>query len=273
MHEPLHENRAFARASPDPVRRKLLLLRGTAGLLVAVGSAALMIVMGLTSEHRDDSLSTPLATQEMDVEVIGIDADGRIKPEHAGCRLADGKYVVNTADNRLGVRWSKVPQGAKSFAVIMVDRDAPAARPAAVFPVHLLGANFHPGSPRRAFYHWILFNIPPNIREIAPGPAAVADASGHAHPIDPMPGRSGVSDFFFFLPRGQISPGYVGPCPPVEDPVVHRYEIHVFALDTELFQAVRYHISGGEILPLLWPRTIGHGSAHVGFAYPSQPKK
>jgi Raf kinase inhibitor-like YbhB/YbcL family protein len=64
-----------------------------------------------------------------------------------------------------------------------------------------------PDAPRGTFYHWVVWNIPPN------------------EPIDErrIPGISGQNSF------GKT--GYGGPCPPSG---THRYIFKVYALDTEL---------------------------------------
>ena len=90
---------------------------------------------------------------------------------------------------------SGVPSEAKSLALVMDDPDVPKAlRPTGVFD------------------HWVLFNIPPTVTDIAEGESiGVAGANG----------------------AGEAS--YAGPCPPREyEPSEHRYFFKLFALDTML---------------------------------------
>lgn len=90
--------------------------------------------------------------------------------------------------------WKNAPSGTKSFALIVHDPDAP-----------------RPGG----FTHWVVYNIPANVTQIAQG-----TPSG-----DTLPGGGiqGKND------SGQN--GYMGPCPPSG---THRYYFYLYALDTEL---------------------------------------
>ena len=83
---------------------------------------------------------------------------------------------------------SDVPAGAKSLALIVDDPDA----------------------PRGDWVHWVVFNIPPETREIAEGSV-------------PAGATQGTNDF------GNAN--YGEPCPPFD---THRYFFKVYALDTTL---------------------------------------
>ena len=93
--------------------------------------------------------------------------------------------------------WENVPEGTKAFAVTMYDKDAPT------------------GS---GFWHWVVFNLPANVRELP---------SGAGTPGSPL------------LPAGAVHvrndagiPGYMGPCPPPGP--FHQYLITVYALKAPL---------------------------------------
>lgn len=92
--------------------------------------------------------------------------------------------------------WSDVPAGAKSFAIVMHDPDAPTSG---------------------GFYHWVMFNIPGDTRELDEN--AGGDKLGSLlHGV-----VMGHTDF------GQNA--YGGPCPPPGP--AHRYNITLFAIDSE----------------------------------------
>jgi hypothetical protein len=92
------------------------------------------------------------------------------------------------------LRWSDVPEGTRSFALICDDPDA----------------------PRGTWVHWVLLNLPGDTRELAEAvPATGALPSG---------ARQGKNDF------GKI--GYGGPAPPPGKP--HRYFFKLYALDSML---------------------------------------
>lgn len=86
--------------------------------------------------------------------------------------------------------WSNVPAKTVSFTLIMKDVDAPS----------------------ETFYHWILFNIPPSVSELAQGGSV------------PTGAKSGKNSF------GKME--YNGPCPPKG--AAHTYIISLYALDTKL---------------------------------------
>lgn len=85
--------------------------------------------------------------------------------------------------------WDDVPKGVKGFALIVDDPDAPAG----------------------IWVHWLVKNIPPDVREIRQ---------------DSIPGEQVVNDF------GKED--YGGPCPPSG---VHRYFFRLYALDIERLDA------------------------------------
>lgn len=113
---------------------------------------------------------------------------------------------------------SGVPEDAKSLVLIMDDPDVPKAL-----------------KPDGIFDHWVLFNIPPETREIPEG------------------GFVGVS--------GANSAGrntYTGPCPPPQyEPSQHRYFFKLYALDAELL------LSAGASKAEVESAMQGHIMAHT----------
>jgi Raf kinase inhibitor-like YbhB/YbcL family protein len=105
------------------------------------------------------------------------------------------KYTCQGRDISPPLAWSKPPTGTQSFALIMDDPDAPGG----------------------VFTHWVIFNIPPDRRELSEAvPIQAQLASG---------GLQGNTDF------GKI--GYGGPCPwPPGNP--HRYQFTLYAVDKTL---------------------------------------
>lgn len=93
--------------------------------------------------------------------------------------------------------WENAPKDTKSFAVTIHDEDAPT------------------GS---GWWHWIVFNIPENSRELVSGAGDITKN------LAPMGSIQSLTDF------GKN--GYGGPCPPAGDRY-HKYTITVYALKTE----------------------------------------
>ncbi|MFA5515353.1 MAG: YbhB/YbcL family Raf kinase inhibitor-like protein [Desulfuromonadales bacterium] len=105
-------------------------------------------------------------------------------PQHYTC---DGDNVSPP------LQWGDIPEGAKSLALIVEDPDAPGG----------------------AFIHWVMYNIPPDVRQL---PEDV-----RRDETLPNGACQGINDF------GKI--GYGGPCPPGGN---HRYFFKLFALDVRL---------------------------------------
>ena len=111
----------------------------------------------------------------------------------AGARIP-ADYACTGKNESPPLSWQGVPDGTRSIAVVCEDPDA------------------HSGN----FVHWILYNIPPGTKELAPGiPKKPVLPNGSAH---------GLNDF------GKME--YGGPCPPPGKP--HRYIFRLYALDTLL---------------------------------------
>ena len=93
--------------------------------------------------------------------------------------------------------WSGVPAGTKSLALVVDDPDAP-----------------DPNAPKMTWVHWVLYDIPPSVSELAEG-VSRGDLPNGAH--------EGRNDWKKI--------GYGGPCPPIGR---HRYFHKLHALDTVL---------------------------------------
>lgn len=92
------------------------------------------------------------------------------------------------------LKWLDPPPNTRSFALICEDPDA----------------------PRGTFTHWVLFNLPAEMRELSEDFAREGSLPGAA--------AQGANDF------GKT--GYGGPAPPPGKP--HRYYFKLYALDTQL---------------------------------------
>lgn len=102
------------------------------------------------------------------------------------------------------LRWSGVPEGTRSFAIAVTDPDLP--------------EEF--GFPR-SFAHWLVYDIPANVRELPEGASRSAAMPAGARELN--------SDFVTFGIPG-FGRGYGGPWPPDRQ---HRYYFTVYALANE----------------------------------------
>lgn len=144
------------------------------------------------------------ALSDMQVTSPAFAAGGDIPARHTG----EGE------DLSPALAWSGAPQGAASFAVICHDPDAPLVTPG-----------------RYGFVHWVLYNIPGGVRELAEGSAEYTP---------------GTSDFG--------GTGYGGPMPPPGHGT-HHYFFWVLALDRE--PALEAGLGMWDLLRRIEPGVIG----------------
>lgn len=107
------------------------------------------------------------------------------------------KYTCDGEDIPPALTWSNVPEGTKSFAMIIDDPDAP-----------------DPANPRMTWVHWVLYNIPAMTSSLTEGVKENDLPKGTLE---------GLNDW--------KKTGYGGPCPPVGK---QRYFHKVYALDIVL---------------------------------------
>ena len=107
------------------------------------------------------------------------------------------KFTCDGDDISPALEWSGVPEGTKSFALIVDDPDAP-----------------DPANPRMTWVHWVLYNLP-----------ATAASLAESVTKKDLPGGTleGLNDW--------KRTGYGGPCPPIGK---HRYFHKLYALDAVL---------------------------------------
>ena len=107
------------------------------------------------------------------------------------------RYTCEGRDRAPPLTWSGVPDAARSLVLIVEDPDAP-----------------DPEAPRMIWVHWVLYNIPPTLRDLPEG----------CTPADlPQGTQEGINSW--------NRTGYGGPCPPLGR---HRYFHRLYALDTVL---------------------------------------
>jgi len=151
--------------------------------------------------------TTPAMTEPFSLVSSAFENNGKI-PSRYTC---DGSNVSPP------LAFSGVPEGTKSLALIMDDPDVPKAL-----------------RPDGVFVHWVVFNMPPETREIKEG--------------EPAPGIAGVN--------GAGANAYTGPCPPPQyEPSEHRYIFRLYALDTPL--ALPDGATKGEVLSAMEGHTLG----------------
>ena len=181
------------------------------------------------SNPRRASHSVPVALQRaatratagIRVTTPQIDADAPIPERHT--EYGEGRSPT--------LRWQPV-DGARSYAVLVEDPDAPTAEP---------------------FVHWLAWNIPPDMHELP------EDIRGDTAPRAPSGIRQGRND------RGSI--GWFGPRPPAGD-APHHYHFQVLALDAML--DLEEGASRDELLRTIDGRVIAKGELVATSEAPTQ---
>lgn len=105
-------------------------------------------------------------------------------------------FTCQGKDTSPELQWDNVPEGTKSFVLIVDDPDAP-----------------DPKAPQTTWVHWVVFNMPADKRRLQ---------AGENIPDNQL----GVNDF-----ENKTQKKYGGPCPPIGQ---HRYFFKLYALDTLL---------------------------------------
>ncbi|ARP96581.1 YbhB/YbcL family Raf kinase inhibitor-like protein [Bordetella genomosp. 13] len=160
-------------------------------------------------------------------------ADNETIPERYAFGRVDPKSHVALADNcNPQFSWDDVPDGTKSFALICHDLDVP-SKPD---DVNQDGRTVPADLPRVDFFHWVLVDLPADLREIEEGAfSSSVTPRGKGGPLAPLNARQGLNDYTgWFSADHDMSGeyfGYDGPCPPWNDELVHRYKFTLYALD------------------------------------------
>jgi hypothetical protein len=195
---------------------------------------------------------------------------GRIDPQFAYGRIGAG-VPMELSDNRNPhLAWSDVPDGTRSFALLCLDPDVPARFDDANRADRRIPA----AAPRREFVHWVLVDVPANVRLIAAGACSQASGGrGKGAPPGPPGSAQGVNDY------GPDHFGYDGPCPPWNDERLHHYVFRLHALDcaslglrgaftaAQAQRAMQGHVlaeSGGPVLTIARPRRAPRSAPERG---------
>lgn len=154
-------------------------------------------------------------------------------------RLAFGQHDPDDhfalADNRNPhLAWDDVPEGTRSLVLLCVDEDVPSVGD----DVNQEGRTVPVDLPRVPFFHWVVVDLPADLREIPEGSHADG-VTPRGKPSGPSPhgGALGLNSYTDWFAgdddMGGAYHGYDGPAPPWNDERVHGYRFQVFALDTD----------------------------------------
>ncbi|MYB49970.1 MAG: YbhB/YbcL family Raf kinase inhibitor-like protein [Dehalococcoidia bacterium] len=169
----------------------------------------------------------------MKLEVLSYEDGQPIPGEFAFCVPADEGHVAMGSNRSPHVRWSEVPDGTQSLALIMHDPDVPSVPD----DVNQEGRTVAHDLPRVDFYHWVLVDISHDTTEMPAGADADGITAGGKAPGPTGHGVRGVNNYTdWFAGDADMSgvyAGYDGPCPPWNDERLHHYHLTLYALDVE----------------------------------------
>jgi Raf kinase inhibitor-like YbhB/YbcL family protein len=150
-----------------------------------VVAITLTLLLCSCKEAKQANLNAEGDKQIMDIKITSSAfAEGGMIP---------AKYTCDGADISPPLQWDAVPEGTKTVALISDDPDAPMG----------------------TWVHWVLFNLPPDVKELPENVPPDETLSNGA--------TQGTSSFQKI--------GYGGPCPPSG---THRYFFKLYALDADL---------------------------------------
>lgn len=187
--------------------------------------------------------------------------DGQPVPDaHAFCVMDAATHVTLAPNRSPHLAWSDAPTGTRSFALICHDPDVPSRGD----DVNQEGREVPAELPRVDFYHWLLWNIPMDVNELAEGSHADGVvARGKSGPETPGGMRHGINDYTgWFAGDADMQGdyyGYDGPCPPWNDAILHHYVFTLYALDCESL-SLGERVDGKTLRVALEGRVLGQAS-------------
>lgn len=188
--------------------------------------AALVAAFSTSSALANPPAPGGAGIQPLQVMVAGISGGKRIPPKFAYCR-GDGKGRTKEANNiSPAISWFSGPPGTMSYAILVVDKDVPANFEYANLPDQTIPVDY----PRQDFYHWVLVDIPANIKGLLEAKNSNGVTEGGKPYGKTDYGINGQNDYSLVSPVGMHG-GYDGPCPPWNDERLHIYHYTVYALD------------------------------------------
>lgn len=165
---------------------------------------------------------------------------------------AAGAMGGEVSDNRNPpLEWSEVPEKTQSFVLICHDPDAPAVRD----DVGKTDREVAAETPRKTFYHWLLVDLPADLRSIGEGEFSLAFVNKGKPDRNTAHGsRQGVNDYTVWNKGNPDAEGlyfgYDGPWPPFNDSIAHRYIFTLYALGVERLD-VQGEFAGGDVVQAL----------------------
>jgi len=167
----------------------------------------------------------------MNFRITSFENGALIPAEFAFCQISKDKHTKMAPNRNPHIIWDDLPPGTESLVLICVDPDVPSIPDNVNQEDRTISKDF----PRIDFFHWVLINIDPGIKEIPAG--AVSDGiTPKGKPWGKgafgFNGLNSYTDWFAYDDDmvGNYR-GYDGPCPPWNDEIIHHYHFTLYALN------------------------------------------
>jgi hypothetical protein len=169
----------------------------------------------------------------LQLELAGFENGGTIPDAMAFCIPAAKGHVSFGANTSPEMKWSQVPAGTKSFAMVSHDSEAPTVGD----DVNKEGKSISKDLARSEFYHWVMADMTPELRGLTAGQDSKEVTTGGKAPGPTDYGARGTNDYTNWFAgdekmRGEYG-GYDGPCPPWNDERMHVYHFTLYALSVD----------------------------------------
>ena len=182
-----------------------------------------------------------------------------IASDFAFCKPAAVGHVALSDNRNPHLAWDEAPAGTRSFVLICHDPDVPSSAE----DVNREGRTVPASLPRVDFFHWVLVDLPPTLREIAAGSMSSGVTPRGKAPLGGPAPRHGINDYTAWFRGDQDMQGnyfgYDGPCPPWNDALPHRYVFTLYALDVERC-AVDGEFTGQQVRDAIAGHILAHAS-------------
>ncbi len=170
----------------------------------------------------------------MKLTIVDIEAGQPIPAEFAFCFPDPESHAAFAPNRNPALSWDDVPDGTESLTVLCWDRTVPTVGD----DVNQVGREVPANLPRTDFFHWVLVDLNPDVRDLEAGAFSHGiSPRGKDGPAGPDGTRQGLNDYTgWFTGDPEMEGlyfGYDGPCPPWNDSLIHEYTFAVYALDLD----------------------------------------
>jgi len=198
-----------------------------------IGKFAIGLALGACTIAVPLAASTA-ATKELKVKVDSIKQGAMIPDKFAFCQAAAQGHVGPGKDISPRIAWSAGPKGTQSYVVIVNDTDSPKTERD---KINKEGMTVPATAERQTFYHWVLADIPANVRALKEGSGSKERVVHGKQASAATVGKPGLNMFTNVFAANEALKGkyygYDGPCPPWNDENVHHYHFMVYALSVK----------------------------------------